>query len=110
MPISATAARSVDAKIVPDTAVCRVSVWACIGIPTTIYLFAQMPGKFSAVWVWKCHPDFGFREKRPVEAMLRRFDWPTPIMRNTRRRRMTEDYKPYAIRKKEARAQARAKR
>jgi hypothetical protein len=48
--------------------------------------------------------------KRPVEAMLRRFDWPTPIMRNTGRRRMTEDYKPYAIRMKEARAQARAKR
>ena len=32
---------------------------ACIGIPAAIYLFAQMPGKFSTVWVWKCHSDFG---------------------------------------------------
>jgi hypothetical protein len=24
---------------------------ACIGIPAAVYLFAQMPGKFSAVWV-----------------------------------------------------------
>ena len=35
---------------------------ACMGIPTTIYLFAQMPGKFSTVRVWKCHPDFGIRD------------------------------------------------
>jgi hypothetical protein len=35
---------------------------ACIGIPAAIYLFAQMPGKFSTVWVWKCHSDFGIRD------------------------------------------------